>query len=321
MASYIALRREAFDRNMEAGASLSMSTMYAGVRRPLRGIEHKQDTHALMKVITSSGEELPLYDSSGYPAFLKDNPSYKRRPYSNFIISDLREAHAEKVQLVETFGEDFAFFFGSKPLTVEFSGVLPNTADFNWKKEWWANYDKYLKGTALVENDARLYFFYDDSILEGYLLGAETRDSAGSPNLVMFAGTLLVTNYIRVGMVGSDDYPDSQVSVDPRARQGSYGTDLKSEVGGGTTTKSIRRRGKISDNYDEYLGTTHYWDSELFGDDASQIVSEDKIEGKVAATLRIMGFSDIDIAKVTGTTGFSKTGSPYDDEAANPYYD
>ena len=151
MASYIELRREAFDRVIEEANTYR--TQEQAVRRPLRGIEEKNDTYAVMRVITSDGNEIPLFDSGGSPSFLKSKGK-GQRGYSNFLIQNLREARAEKSQIIQTFGEAYVFFFGEQPRAIQFNGYLLNTVDFNWKAEWWENYERYLRGTALVEHDA-----------------------------------------------------------------------------------------------------------------------------------------------------------------------
>lgn len=307
MASYIELRREAFDRAIEEAREYR--TEEQAVRRPLRGIEEKVDTYAIMRVITSDGSEIPLFDSSGTPAFLKKK-SKGQRGYSNFFIQNLREARVEKSQIVATFGEPFVFFFGEQPRVIQFNGYLLNTLDFNWKAEWWENYDRYLRGTALVENDARLYLYYDDVIMEGYLLSSDTTDSQESRWAVPFTASLIITNYQRVEIVGSDVYPTIGV-LNPfdDAPLTSYGRSIGS--------RKLAIRGKISDNYDEFIGGTTYTNSDLYTDDAAaQVVAAEDVDMRVATYLKTLGFTDADIGKAVNNGGITKPSS--DD---NPFID
>lgn len=248
MSTYIELRREAFGKELREELSRRAGSNFGGVRRPLRGIQVKNDTYAVMKVIKSDGTEVKLYDSSGIPGFLAKNKEYHVRPYSNFILTSLQEARAENAQIVQTFGESFVFFFGEEPRSVAFSGALINTEDFNWKSEWWANYETYLRGTRLVEMDARLYLFYDDILLEGYLLSAATADVPDSPNYVTFQGTLLLTNYLQVSPVGTGLFPGA-VAVDEIEEDGQI--QLVTATSG---TRQLPIRSKISDNVDEFIG-------------------------------------------------------------------
>jgi hypothetical protein len=111
---------------------------------------------------------------------------------------------------VETFGEPYIFFYGEKPRILNVQGLLMNTVDFNWKNEFWKNYENYLRGTKLVELDARIYFYFDDQIVEGYMLDASAQHDAQLPYHVPFQFTLFVTAHDYVGMLDSTGlYPVS----------------------------------------------------------------------------------------------------------------
>jgi hypothetical protein len=76
------------------------------------------------------------------------------------------------------------------------SGILCNTVDFNWKNEFLRNYDEYLRGTKCVETRSRVYFGFDDVVLEGYVLNVNIPYQSDAPYLVAFTFSLLITNYI-----------------------------------------------------------------------------------------------------------------------------
>lgn len=315
MATYIELRREAFDRNVKKLATSRSLATFAGVRRPLRGIETKTDTYALLRVIREDGSEIPLYDSSGTPNFLKRNAATKYRSYSNFLIQNLQDTRVEKSQLVQTFGEHWIFFFGQRPRSIAFQGLLLNTTDFNWKAEWWENYENYLRGTALVENNARLYLFYDNVILEGYLLQSQTVDTEQMPNAVAFNATMILTNHIRVRMVGLGAYPiTGAVPQDNKTNITSLGRPTQSIIDGSSSTgRTLPVRSSISDNTDEFIGGTTKWDSsELIKDAESwQVVDEADLEPRVASLLTAVGFSNTDVGKaLSNGNGFTKVAVP-----------
>jgi hypothetical protein len=158
------------------------------VRRPLRGIQIKADTYSVIRVLTASGAEIPLFDSSS-PSFDAETRIGKSAYYSNFIIQEVAEARAEKQQIIETFGEDYVYFFGERPRFLTVRGVLLNTQDFNWKSEFWENYERHLRGTRLVEQNARAYLYFDDVVVEGYFMP--------------FSFTLFISNYSILSTVGS----------------------------------------------------------------------------------------------------------------------
>jgi hypothetical protein len=207
---------------------------FQNVRRPFRGIEIKEDTYGIIKVIRSDGRDIPLFDSgsresvgglSSRPVADADGRNFRFQSppegttfnYSNFIIASLQDARQEKTQIVENFGEPYIFFFGERPRIVNVSGILFNSLDFAWKHEFWRNYEKYLRGTRLVELDARIYLYYDEQILEGYMLGAQAQENSMNPYHVDFSFTLFVTGHTYLGQIDNSTlYPVSaQTDVQP----------------------------------------------------------------------------------------------------------
>ena len=217
---FIELQTDAFAENL---SRVGMKSTHSGVRRPLRGLEIKEDTYAVIKVIKSDGTMIPLTDAagplsqtsgsqtgagSGTPQQGAASPrTAATYNYSNFIIQNITENRQEKAQVLETFGDTFVFFFGERPRILQVQGVLMNTLDFNWRSEFWYNYEHTLRGTKLVEQNARIYLFYDDLVVEGYMLGANATDNAEMPYHIPFSFQLFVTNHQYLGAIGQEDYP------------------------------------------------------------------------------------------------------------------
>jgi len=159
IACFITLQTDAFAKTFNNELQSSANTLSAGVtraRRPLRGLEIKNDSYGAIKLVQSNGKELPLYDGG--------SKGGTTTQYTNFILQSVREARMEKHQIVETFGESYIFFFGESPRFLDVTAVLVNSFDFNWEAEWWQNYDKYLRGSKSVEMGARTYLFYEDNV-------------------------------------------------------------------------------------------------------------------------------------------------------------
>lgn len=171
------------------------------IRRPLRGIQVKEDTYAAIRVKKSNGEDIPLLDSGS--ADYGDDNIGRSSMNSNFLLASVDEQRAEKQQIVETFGEDYIFFFGERPRFLRFTGALINTADFNWKSEFMENYEQHLRGTRLVEQNARAYIYFDDVVVEGYIVDSAVGWRTESPYMVNFNFTLFVSNYAHLSNVGS----------------------------------------------------------------------------------------------------------------------
>jgi hypothetical protein len=182
------------------------------VRRPFRGFEIKDDTYATLRIIAADGTIIPLVDAGGpiSPLGGEDDgtptgeaiPSRAGRRVmastpisSNFIIQSIKDSRQEKFQLMETFGDTYIFFFGERPRILTVQGVLFNTLDFNWRTEFWYNYENNLRGTKLVEQNARVYLGWDDMMVEGYMIGADADDNAEMPYHIPFSFQLFVTNH------------------------------------------------------------------------------------------------------------------------------
>ncbi len=200
MAVFISVATDPFEETFNDAQTTIPSQQ---VRRPLRGIQIKQDTYASIRVLTSTGQPLALFDSGSSEV---SNGIGRSSDYSNFIIQQLQESRMEKQQIVETFGEDYIFFFGERPRFLNVQGVLINTADFNWKSEFWENYDKFLRGTKLVELNARMYLYFDDIVVEGYIVQASTTQQAMMPYHLPFNFQMFVCNYAILSSVGSAFY-------------------------------------------------------------------------------------------------------------------
>ena len=209
-------------QNAKAGANQQ------DVRRPLRGIQVKGDTFATMSVFSGTGAAKKLANSSVEAPVSGEAGSADYT--SNFILIASSEERAEKLQTVSTFGAAYGFFFGEHPRFVNYQAVLMNTADFQWELEWWHNYDTVLRGTKLVENMARVYLYYDEVTVEGYITRAQTQKVATTPYEVSLNFTMWGTNVQNVQTPGAT--MDSRVSTGKAFETGgveSTTTDVRAE--------------------------------------------------------------------------------------------
>jgi len=260
VAVYIELTTEPFtDSFNKVKNNRSSGAGRTKVRRPLRGIEIKDDTYAYIKLIRPDGTEISLFDSS--------DPSGTSEEYSNFILQTVEEQRMERHQIVETFGDTYLFLFGESPRLLNVSAILVNTLDFNWKAEFIANYDKYLRGTKCLEEGARCYLFYDQNVIEGYILNATLSESSETPYIVPIRFQFFVTNASNISMIGFDSamYPirDSalipkgidlrkKLSEDDLKELFNYQLDYRYNPNKKALSRSEPIRGFISDNTDEY---------------------------------------------------------------------
>lgn len=254
MAVFIELVTEPLEKRFEEymkshrGRDDKNRTTHAGryiARRPMRGIEIKEDTVATIRVVTACGKDIELFDSSTYQGLSKTG-------YSNFLLQSVQEARMEKHQIIETFGEAFVFFFGESPRFMDCQAILLNTHDFNWRAEWWANYDAYFRGTRLAELGARIYLFYDDIIVEGYLMSCSASEQAGQPNQVNIQFRIFVTNYSNISFVEPPEnaYFPVRGSATLPANVDPYNTVIGA---GGTTGQGYGSTRTISGGVRQYM--------------------------------------------------------------------
>ncbi len=202
MTVFIELTTDAFSETFTRSRDAAAKARRAGVdraRRPLRGLEIKDDTYAFLKIVRSDGSEIKLIDSS--------SPDGESTQYSNFILQSVSEARMEKHQIVETFGEPYIYFFGEAPRFLDVQAVLVDSLDFNWYAEFWDNYNKYFRGTRSVELGARTYLFYDDNVVEGYVLMAQAQKISDQPLQARLSFRMFLTNYSNVTFVGDPNFP------------------------------------------------------------------------------------------------------------------
>jgi hypothetical protein len=115
-------------------------------------------------------------------------------PNTKFFLENVIENREEKVQIVDTFGEWVAFFFGRRPEVYTYSGTLLNAKNHDWKNEFQLNYEYFLRGSQAVKYRATVFIQYDDVMVEGFLLNCSVQQNAASHNGVPFSFNLLVIN-------------------------------------------------------------------------------------------------------------------------------
>jgi hypothetical protein len=209
----------------------------AAIRRPHRGIQIKEDTYSVITIRKADGFVVPLISESSLDHSKSQGWVGE---YADYILQQVSDQRMEKQQIIETFGESYVFFFGERPRIMTFSGQLVNTEDFNWRSQFWKNYDEYLRGTKLVQMNARAYITFDSIIVEGYPLSAQATDSADTPYQIPFQLTMLVTNSYDFSDIGQTVFPGEKLKPSDIA---SRNFELKNSRSNFiSTTAAVRRK-------------------------------------------------------------------------------
>lgn len=313
MAVFIEIQADKFKTILDSLAT--QRPRFENVRRPFRGIEIKEDTYAVLKVVRANGKEIPLFDSgarlNGYsgdhntPQDFNDQLYGEKNEfpaegstfnYSNFIAQQVVDSRQEKSQIVETFGEPYIFFFGEKPRILQVSGVLFNTFDFAWKTEFMRNYEKWLRGTRLVEENARTYFYYDDQIVEGYMLNAQVVDTAENPYHVQFQFNLFVTAHTYLSVIDST---------------GAYPISANVQIPGDSLTDKVNFNEKIRQIREQ---------ADALGPDQLQSSIEDVRQATILNSAFVSSKASLQGAIIKGLADFESTTKKFLDNVKTYFY-
>lgn len=131
-----------------------------------------------------------------------------------FILQNVAEPDDEKVQIVETFGEPIAFFYGRRPRMYTYSGILLNGSDSIpnqgkglsedekrntystlWRDNFKMAYELFLRGTKAARFRARAYLTYDRVVREGFIIRSNISQDI-RPGMVNFMFSMFVTREV-----------------------------------------------------------------------------------------------------------------------------
>ena len=211
---YITLREDKFSAQTRTGPE-SLATKSAlevnnkAHRRPLNGLEIFDDVYATLTVRKASGDPLKIKHTGGES--LEDTYT------SSMLVQSISESREEKQQMVPTFGDDYAYYFGQRPRMLNVSAVLPHAENFQWQQEFWSNYDSHLRGTKLVDRDARVYFHIDREVFEGYLINASTSKTADTQHIVQLQFTMHVTASAYTDALRNEPLAYPSATIDAKA--------------------------------------------------------------------------------------------------------
>lgn len=156
-----------------------------------RQIQEKEDRPATIRLIRRLGTAELKEKSSSEGVVPWENLI---PPNTKFFLESVQENREEKVQIIDTFGEWVAFFFGRRPEIYSYSGTLLNAKNHDWKNEFQENYDHFLRGSQAVKNQASILMQYDDVLVEGYMLNCSIAMRGENDKSVPFQFNMLVTN-------------------------------------------------------------------------------------------------------------------------------
>lgn len=137
------------------------------VRRPRLGLEAYEDSYASLEIIASEGDQrIKLI-----------NTSYREGEASvttNFLLSQVGEPREEVVEIIPTFGDFFVQDSGTPIDVVSLSGVLLESKNFPWLREWRVNYSRFLRARQCILRRAMAYLTIGNTLYVGYIIASQT---------------------------------------------------------------------------------------------------------------------------------------------------
>lgn len=154
----------------------------------------KADTVASIKIIKETAKVGSINDSLrlGWSDSTILETSDVLFESSNFILQAIGESDSEKNQIIDNFGKPQIFMFGRRPRVYMYSGMLWNNDSNNWKGEFKALYDRYLRGTKCTENGVKILLTFDRSVRMGYVLNLSVSQVADSEMAVPMNFTMFI---------------------------------------------------------------------------------------------------------------------------------
>lgn len=181
-----------------------------------------------------------------------DGYSYLLPAYTKFFLENVQESHAERSQIIETFGDFYVFMFGERPPIYNFSGQLVNSVNASWVTDFMFTYDRFLRGTKCVEQNATVTVVYGGRQAEGLLLSTSTNTNASIDGAVQFNFSMVVFDRVFYSFSEDMGYMNTTEGVDTFAHYLTDDTNLRNllntiagKVGEGSSSYPISDNHKI----------------------------------------------------------------------------
>lgn len=132
--------------------------------------------------------------------FVKDSRLQKllkqlenKNGYIDFLLFSVTEQNAEKYQIFDVVGDEYAaYFFGKRPTIYVFAGAVYNTVEDNWRHALLHLYSEILRGSRLQKFGRYVTVYYDGLFVIGSMLSLSQELRAETQTMSTFTFELLV---------------------------------------------------------------------------------------------------------------------------------
>ncbi len=153
------------------------------VRKIALDVDSSYASYRRLRVFESGLTQQAVLASGGDVLFATDH----------FILQQVTESDDEKIGPTYTFGQVKLFCGGRNPKMYSYGGhLVDNSIDGSAKSQWMDVYNRFLRGSKCVQNNAFVELYYRDQIRRGYLLHTNLTESSQQPNRAQFAFSMHV---------------------------------------------------------------------------------------------------------------------------------
>jgi len=193
------------DRGLESMARLMVPLPNNDAREKyLATFGGNTEASQLAKVLATIGES-----ADGNP----DPSTQYGLGYIDFLLQTAQESYQEKVQIVDVLSDNYvSYFFGAQPSVFQYTGVLMNTRQDDWRAAFTILYNDVLRGTELARRQVVATLAYDDMAVTGSLIGMTQTLTAEMQTAAQFTFSMLVQ---RIDVSTTLDRPATQVKTFP----------------------------------------------------------------------------------------------------------
>lgn len=116
--------------------------------------------------------------------------------YLYFLLDRAQEGFNEKAQVVDVVGDQYvAYMFGQSPPVFNYSGILMNTRQDDWRAAFTVLYQMIVRGSRMAKFGRAVVLSYDDVFITGTILSMQQVLSSTMQTSAQFSFSLLVKRY------------------------------------------------------------------------------------------------------------------------------
>lgn len=180
--------------------------------------------------------------------------------FVNFFLTDYSFALNEKVQVVQTFGDnEVVYYFGRQPIMMSISGLLFDSLENDWFSKMMTLYAGVLRGTQLAKSFSLVEITFPNMVVRGTIAGISASQNSARDTDIPFQMQFIAKEMIPlpVPAVKGTEHNNVGTLVDFKAnRQGVAGYTLGTGgLGGGFMDAANNTIGNVTSGMGGFAGS------------------------------------------------------------------